>query len=177
MSMSWSLPPGVRLRALDVTSDAELGAAFSVASACELAAIGWTDETPESIRATLLGPQGLRAGHRLAVEGTEPVGLLEVELDRHARELFLDAYAVGPDGSAIERALLEDGLRTALDIASSEPAPPLSSDADPYQLSPDIWQVTSVREASWNTMALVAPASPAKAADSTKAISLNRSTA
>ncbi len=139
--MSWSLPPGVRLRALDVTSDAELGAAFSVASACELAAIGWTDETPESIRATLLGPQGLRAGHRLAVEGTEPVGLLEVELDRHARELFLDAYAVGPDGSAIERALLEDGLLTALDIASSEPAPPLSSDADPYQLSPDIWQV------------------------------------
>ena len=43
--------------------------------------------------------------------------------------------------------------------------------------SPDICQVTSVSEASWNTMALVAPARPASAADSTKAISLKRSTA
>ena len=38
--------------------------------------------------------------------------------------------------------------------------------------SPDIVQCTSVSEASWNTSALVAPASPASAADSTKASSL-----
>ena len=38
--------------------------------------------------------------------------------------------------------------------------------------SPDIDQCTSVSEASWNTMALVAPARPASAADSTNASSL-----
>ena len=35
--------------------------------------------------------------------------------------------------------------------------------------SPDIGQCTSVRVASWKTIALVAPARPASAADSTKA--------
>ena len=38
--------------------------------------------------------------------------------------------------------------------------------------SPDIVQWTSVSEASWKTIALVAPARPASAADSTKTASL-----
>ena len=38
--------------------------------------------------------------------------------------------------------------------------------------SPDICHCTSVSEASWNTIALVAPATPDSAADSTNAISL-----
>jgi hypothetical protein len=38
--------------------------------------------------------------------------------------------------------------------------------------SPDIDQCTSVSEASWNTMDLVAPARPASVAESTKASSL-----
>lgn len=135
-----SLPFGVTLRPLDVTNAADLDAAFAVASACELESIGWTDETPESVRSTILGPQGLVPGHRLAFEAERPVGLLEVELDRHGRELFLDAYALGPHRTAIERALLEDGLRTAIEIAAAEPAPARTSAADPYQLSPDLWQ-------------------------------------
>ncbi|GJD59751.1 hypothetical protein MTDSW087_05909 [Methylobacterium dankookense] len=38
--------------------------------------------------------------------------------------------------------------------------------------SPDIDQCTSVSEASWNTSALVAPASPASVAESTNTASL-----
>ena len=38
--------------------------------------------------------------------------------------------------------------------------------------SPEVDQCTSVRVASWNTSAFVAPARPASAADSTKASSL-----
>ena len=38
--------------------------------------------------------------------------------------------------------------------------------------SPDIVQYTSVSEANWNTSDLIEPASPASAADSTKASSL-----
>ena len=38
--------------------------------------------------------------------------------------------------------------------------------------SPDIVQWTSVSDASWNTIALVAPASPASVADRTNATSL-----
>jgi hypothetical protein len=38
--------------------------------------------------------------------------------------------------------------------------------------SPDMCQCTSVSEASWKTIALVAPARPASVADSTKAASL-----
>jgi len=136
-----SLPLGVTLRSLDVTSEADLDAAFAVASTCELESIGWTDETPESIRSTILGPHGLALGHRLAFDAGRPVGLLEVELDRHGREFFLDAYAVGPHRSAIESALLQDGRQTAIDIASAEPAPAGTSLTDPYQFSPDLWQV------------------------------------
>ncbi len=49
------------------------------------------------------------------------------------------------------------------------PSPPTSAIST---TSPDIGQSTSVREASWNTIALVAPATPANVADSTKAKSL-----
>jgi hypothetical protein len=38
--------------------------------------------------------------------------------------------------------------------------------------SPDICHVTSVSDASWNTIAFVAPASPASVADKTNARSL-----
>ncbi len=38
--------------------------------------------------------------------------------------------------------------------------------------SPDIVQCTSVSDASWNTIAFIAPASPASVADSTNASSL-----
>ena len=38
--------------------------------------------------------------------------------------------------------------------------------------SPDIVQSTSVKEASWNTIALVAPARPASVVESTKTASL-----
>jgi ribosomal protein S18 acetylase RimI-like enzyme len=140
--MSTTLPVGVTMRPLDVTSEADLDAAFAVASACELEAVGWTDETPESVRSTICGPQGLAEGHRLVFEATRPVGLLEVEFDRHGREFFLDAYSLGTARSTIARALLEDGLRTAVGIATADPVPSGTGvPEDPYELSPDIWQV------------------------------------
>ena len=51
-----SLPFGVTLRPLDVTNATDLDAAFAVASACELESIGWTDETPESVRSPTSRP-------------------------------------------------------------------------------------------------------------------------
>ena len=42
--------------------------------------------------------------------------------------------------------------------------------------SPEVVNITSVSEASWNTMVLVPPASPDRAADKVKARSLNVST-
>jgi hypothetical protein len=49
------------------------------------------------------------------------------------------------------------------------PSPPTSVIST---TSPDIGQSTSVKEASWNTIALVAPAVPASVADITNATSL-----
>src|SRR5215470_3579807 len=46
---------------------------------------------------------------------------------------------------------------------------PALDDGDPL---PEVGQATSVSDASWNTIALVAPATPVNVADSTKAMSL-----
>jgi ribosomal protein S18 acetylase RimI-like enzyme len=136
-----ALPPGVTARPIDIGSDADLAMAHAVIVGCEMEALGWTDETSESTRAMLTGPDAHPAAHLLACDGPDAVGLLAVELLEHARELFLDAFAIGPDAAPIQRHLLERGLEKAASLAHEHPAPGLSPEADPYVLSPDAWQV------------------------------------
>lgn len=138
-----SLPAGALLRGVDATTPADIDAALAVVSACEQAGVGWTDATRESVTAQLAGPDSLTEAQLLAFAGDEPIGLLTAEIDRHGREIFLDAFAIGDSASAVQCALLERGLVTAARLAAADRAPGLPATADPYVLSPLIWQVVS----------------------------------
>lgn len=134
--------PDITLQALRPDDEAQVEAAYLVASRCELDAVGWTDSTRESVRASLTAPDAWADQHLLALHAGEPVGLLVAERDLDGREVFLDAYAVGPLSSDVQRALLERGLVAAGDLARTHPAP-AHPPGDPYDLSPDIWQAVS----------------------------------
>lgn len=138
-----SAAPDVALQTLQADDPAHVEAAYLVASRCELDAVGWTDSTRESIRATLTAPDAWPDQHLLSLRGTEPVGLLVVERDLVGREVFLDAYAVGETSSTVQRALLERGLAAARSLAHDHPGPAGPPSDDPYVLTPDIWQAVS----------------------------------
>ena len=136
-------PPGVSLRPVDLSSASEMETAFDIVVGCERAAVGWTDSTRDSVRADLTGPDALVDAHRIAVVGGDAVGLLIVEVDRHGREVFLDAYAIGDDAAAVQEALMRSGLASAAELASADPAPGPPAGADPYALSPLMWQAVA----------------------------------
>lgn len=136
-----SLPGSVVIRPVDPESDSD--AALAIVSACELAGVGWTDATRESVSVQLTGPDALREAHLIAFDGATPVGLLAAEVDRHGREIFLDAFATGDHAPELQRELLHRGLRTADRVASADPAPDEPAVEDPYRLTPGIWQVVS----------------------------------
>ena len=94
----------ILLEPLDVDDPEVVAAAFTVARDCELAVLGESDETLDSVRSTLTGPLAWRAEHRLARRGDEIVGVLLAELDEDGREVFVDAYAVGEDTAAVDHA-------------------------------------------------------------------------
>ncbi len=103
---------------------------------------------------------------------------------REPRNFADDAAAEQQDADHEDHALhhehpLADGGEIVLHGDDDEDAPTTGPNTVPSPptsvistTSPDIGQSTSVSEASWNTIALVAPATPANVADSTKAISL-----
>ena len=128
---------------LAVDDDDQVEAAYLVASQCELDAVGWTDSTRESVRASLIAPDAWREQHLLARHSGEVVGLLVAECDRDGREVFLDAYGVGELAPVVQRALLERGLAAARALAAADPVPPGLLPDDPYALSQDVWQVVS----------------------------------
>lgn len=135
--------PGVTLQSLRLDDEAQLEAAYLVASRCELDAVGWTDSTRASVKASLTAPDAWVEQHLLAFHEGEPVGLLVVELDTDGREVFLDAYAVGGMAAAVQRALIERGLAAAGELAHTHPAPAGTPVDDPYVLAPGIWQAAS----------------------------------
>jgi mycothiol synthase len=138
-----TVSPGITLQAIRLDDEAQIEAAYLVASQCELDAVGWTDSTRESVRASLTAPDAWAEQHLLALHEGEPVGLLIAERDMAGREVFLDAYAVGESSSAVQRALLDSGLSAAGELARMHPAPPGPPAGDPYALVPDIWQAVS----------------------------------
>lgn len=138
-----TIPPDVTLQTLVVDDDDQVEAAYLVASQCELDAVGWTDSTRESVRASLIAPDAWREQHLLALHEGAAVGLLVAECDRDGREVFLDAYAVGELSTVVQRALLDHGLTAARALATADPVPPGLLPDDPYALSQDVWQVVS----------------------------------
>lgn len=133
-----SLP--LRLEALDADDPVVVEAAFAVVRDCEVAALGSTEETVDSLRANLTGPSAWREQHRLAWSGDELVGVLFAELDADGREIYVDSYAVGPDAISIDRLLLSTGLAAAREHARAR-STGLAVPSDPFALTTDLWQV------------------------------------
>ena len=131
--------------AIDLDDEAQVDAAYRIVAADEVSVVGFTEETPESMRRRLAHPDSHAPSHRLARRDGEPVGALLVEVDRHGRNVFLDAYAPVQDRSEVLAELLQDGLATARAIAQDDPADGRDADGapvrDPYQPTPGVWQV------------------------------------
>jgi mycothiol synthase len=135
------LPAGVSVGPLDVRDDGHLAAAFEVRRAYELAVVGTSELTADSVRATMTSPDAWLTEHRLACRGEEAVGVLIVEMDRRGREVFADAHALGPDASVVQRVLLEGVLAATSEVARQDPDTRVPR--NPFLLSPDVWQVVS----------------------------------
>ena len=133
------------MRPLDLDDAAQVAAVHRLVADDETSGVGFTDETPVSIRGRLTHPDAHAPAHRLAWRDDEPVGALLVELDRHGRDVFLDAYAPVPDRSEVLGELLLDGLASARAIAQDDPADGRDADGqpvrDPYLPTPGVWQV------------------------------------
>ena len=133
------------LTPIDLGDDAQVRAVHRIVADDETSVVGFTDETPESIRGRLGHPDAYAPGHRLAWRDDEPVGALLVELDRHGRDIFLDAYAPVPDRPEALAVLLRDGLSSARAIAQDDPADGRDADGepvrDPHRPTPGVWQV------------------------------------
>ena len=135
------LPPDVVIRPVDATDPGDLEDAYAVARACEMADVGWSDATRESVAAQLTGPLAWREQHRLAYLGSVPVGLLATELDREGREVGLDAYVVGESARELQQALIELGMAAAVDAAQADPAASIAGVNDLHTPSAAFWQV------------------------------------
>ena len=109
--------PPLTLTALDVDDEEQVQAAQRLVADDEISVVGSTEETPESFRARLAHPDSYRPGHRLAWREGRPVGVLLVEFDAHASEVFVDAYAPVPDRAAVLGILVADGLQSARELA------------------------------------------------------------
>jgi mycothiol synthase len=131
----------VEIRPLDVTSSGTLATAFEIVRDCELAAVGWTDSTLESVTSNLTGPRAWRELHRFAYVDRTPTALLAAELDIPGREVFLDAFAVGPRAAELQRLLLAGGLAAVANVAEQDTAATTQGIDDPYAMSEAFWQV------------------------------------
>ena len=135
-------PRPLDVRPLDCTSPADLELAYVLERDGELAAVGRSDATLDSVTSILCGPHGWRDQHAVVYDGGTPVGLLAAELIQPGREVFLDAFAVGDRIPEVLRLLLQRGLDAATVMAADDDE--ASSDvADPYAMSADFWQVTA----------------------------------
>jgi len=137
--------PDLMLTPIGLDDEAQVEAVHRLVAADEVSVVGFTEETSESMRGRLAHPDSHAPSHRLAWREGEPVGALLVELDRHGRDVFLDAYAPVADRPEVLAALLRDGLASARAIAQDDPADGRDADGepvrDPYLPTPGVWQV------------------------------------
>lgn len=131
------------LRPLDPGDPEDVGLAFEVGRACDVAVIGTTEETVESTRARLSAPEVAAAF--LGEQDGVAVAHLCVEVDPHGRDVFIDAYATGADAERWYPLMLDRGLALAAEHAAADPAPPV--DADPFVVSADLWQASAAHYA------------------------------
>lgn len=133
------------LTPIDLADESQVGAVHRIVADDETSVVGFTDETLDSIRGRLGHPDAYAPGHRLAWRDDVPVGALLVELDRHGRDIFLDAYAPVPDRPEVLAALLRDGLVSARALAQADPADGRDADGEPvrdaHRPTPGVWQV------------------------------------
>ncbi|MDO8307789.1 MAG: GNAT family N-acetyltransferase [Actinomycetota bacterium] len=137
------LLPGVTARRVDVDDADDLERAYVVSRECELAGVGHSDATRESVRAALTSPDAARDAHLMALEGEVPVGLLVVESFPSEREVYVDAYGVGPRAGDVVTALLGRAVALGESLAADDPGPGLPAGTDRFALDPRLWQVTS----------------------------------
>ena len=140
-----TLPPGLTASPLDVDDPAQVDAAARVRIAGDLAAVGWTNETRESVLAALVSPIAWPEQHRLVHDRDGAVGLLIAERISSRREVFLDVAAVGAMATGIERALIEEGLAAVRRLAAADDG--CRPVAEPYLPNDGIWQVVT---AGWD---------------------------
>ena len=115
--------------------------------------------------AMFLGTAGYCTGHALKVWGLPPeLGILVGIVAALALSIVTGYISIRRQG--IYFSMITNAPTTGPKMVPRPPTNVIST------TSPDIDQCTSVSDASWNTMALVAPASPDSAADRTKARSL-----
>lgn len=128
---------GLALRPWDPEDPADLEAAWQIVRDGDIAVAGESDETRDGTRATCTAPGVVRTliGERAGV----PEALLVVDVDPHAREVFIDIYARGEDRPAWFRRLLPPALEMAGQRAAAEPAVV----TDPYVVSPEVWQAVA----------------------------------
>ena len=128
---------------LDVDDPTHLQAAYDVARECELTNDGTTDVTLESITAQLAGPVAMREAQLLVFAGDSPIGLLSVENEVDGREIFIDAYALGPQRRELLDELLQRGLASARAVAAADVDARVPQGADPLEMDAAFWQVTT----------------------------------
>lgn len=137
--------PTLTLSEIDLGDEAQVEAVHRLVAADEVSVVGFTEETSESMRGRLAHPDAHAPSHRLAWREGEPVGTLLVELDRHGRDVFLDAYAPVPERPEVLAELLRDGIASARAIARDDPADGRDADGepvrDPFLPTPGVWQV------------------------------------
>lgn len=131
---------GVTLLPVDVDSD--LDRAADVVARAQLQSIGWIDSDRDFVASLLTNPSSVRAEHRLATTDGKAVGLLAVEWEPSDREVFIDAFAIGPHTESRLGTLVAAGLDAAVRLAGHDVATP-EVDVDPYVVSPDLWQVAA----------------------------------
>jgi len=131
------------IRVLDPASEPDVRAAYEISRACEVAVLGSSDETYESVLTMLTGPKAWRDSQRLAFVGGQPVAVLMGEIDRDGREVFIDALAVGPVALDLQRTLLLEAIGHAHAIAADDSEASAAGVGDPFELSADFWQVVA----------------------------------
>ena len=128
---------------LDVDNAHHLASAFHVARECELINDGTSDTTLESITAQVRGADAWREAQRLVMYGDQPVGLLAVEKEDPAREVFLDVYAIGSRREEVMSTLMTHGVEQARRVAVDDVEAFLPADSDPLEMNAGFWQATA----------------------------------
>ncbi len=136
------MPHGeMTLREVDL--DRDLTVAVDLVARSQQQAMGWVDMTSGFVVATMSGPEAVPSEFRLGVVGAEPVGLLLVEQDLPAREVFVDAFAAGDDAMHRLAQLVDAGLGAARRIAGPDHAR-AEAGIDPYVPGDALWQVSAL---------------------------------